>query len=36
MRTTKINEEFLDAVDTSEVTHRDVEVTAEEKLLTPE
>ena len=36
MKLKKINEDFLDAVDTSEVTHRDVEVTAEEKPLTPE
>lgn len=36
MKTTKINEDFLDTVDTSEVTHQDVEVTAEEEQLTPE
>ena len=35
METTKINEDFLDAIDTNEVTRPDVEVTAEENPLTP-
>jgi hypothetical protein len=35
MSTKRINEDFLDTVDTSDVTQQDVKVTAEEERITP-
>jgi hypothetical protein len=35
MTTKRINEDFLDTVDTSDMTQQDVKVTAEEERITP-
>jgi hypothetical protein len=35
MSTKRINEDFLDTVDTGELTQQDVKVTAEEERITP-